>query len=105
DPLTNTYVGTVLEGDRLVSYDIERQTMGVLTNVERALQSVGLDRRHLVDVQVFLTHMEDFPKMNQVWNQFFAEVPSPPTRTTVRVAGLPGHNQIELKSIAYKDPT
>jgi enamine deaminase RidA (YjgF/YER057c/UK114 family) len=102
DPLTNTYPGTVLEEDQVVSYDMEAQSQGVFSNIERALQSVQLDRRHLVDIQVFLTNMDDFPKMNQVWNAFFSET-NAPTRTTICVAKLPGHNQVEMKAIAYKE--
>lgn len=100
DPQSGTYAGLTLAADgSIVAYDIAAQTFGVLTNVERALQSIGLSRKNIVDVQVFLTDMKDFAAMNLVWNDFFANS-EPPTRTTVCVSKLPGQNFVEMKSIA-----
>ena len=99
DPETNIYAGTIIKDDQVTSYNIIEQTKGVLQNVERALNSVGLNRQHLADVNIFLTDMKDFEGMNQVWNDFFNECKSP-TRTTVSVNQLPGHNKIEMKAIA-----
>lgn len=100
DPQTNSYAGLTLNPDGTVgSYDIRAQTLGVLTNIERALKSEGCDRSHIVDVNVFLTDMRDFDTMNEVWNRFF-EGQLTPTRTTVAVRQLPGLNFVEMKAIA-----
>ncbi len=104
DPQTDTYAGLTLAKDgTILAYDIAAQTAGVLGNVERALGSIGLARRDIVDIQVFLTDMKDFPAMNKVWNDFFAEG-EPPTRTTVCVSKLPGHNFVEMKTVAAARP-
>lgn len=79
---------------------VTAHTQGVLANIERVLKSNGLDRSALVDVNVFLVDMGDFDAMNAVWNEFFAEVATPPTRTTVAVKQLPGKNVVEMKAIA-----
>ena len=106
DAKTDTYAGLTLAPDgSILAYDIAEQTVGVLANVEQALQSIGLDRRAIVDVNVFLTDMRDFVAMNKVWNDFFRDVEPPPTRTTVAVAKLPGHNFVEMKTIAAKKPS
>jgi 2-aminomuconate deaminase len=100
EPATDQCVGLTRDlSGKIVSYDISAQTSGVFANIERALASHGLDRSHLVDVTVFLTDMQDFDRMNTVWNQFFAEC-APPTRTTVAVKQLPGDNFVEMKSVA-----
>lgn len=100
DPLTNDYRGLTLGADgEVVKYDIAEQTRGVLANIERALGSIGLSRSAIVDVQVYLTDMNDFENMNGVWNEFFRGL-EPPTRTTVAVKGLPGKNFIEMKTVA-----
>lgn len=105
DPESDSYPGTEISpSGEVISYDIIAQTRGVFANVERALQSIGLSRRDLVDVTVFLTDMDDFAGMNGVWNDWFQDE-QPPTRTTVAVSGLPGHNQIEMKAIAYAERT
>lgn len=101
DPRTNQEAGVSLdESGRVLSYDIAAQTRGVFANIERALTAAGLDKHALVDVQVFLTDMEDFASMNRVWNEYFSGVEVPPTRTTVAVKALPGHNFVEMKAIA-----
>ena len=100
DPETNQCCGLELDDEgNIMTYNIADQTIGVLHNVERVLKSANLDRSHIVDVQVFLTNMDDFSEMNRVWNEFFLEVDSP-TRTTVAVKGLPGQNFVEMKVIA-----
>jgi 2-aminomuconate deaminase len=100
DPQTDSYPGLTKDAaGNVTAHDITAQAKGVLANIERVLKSEGLDRSHLVDVTVFLTDMSEFPAMNAVWNEFFAETP-PPTRTTVAVKALPGLNFIEMKAIA-----
>lgn len=105
DPETDSYPGTEISPTgEVTSYDIVAQTRGVFANIERALKSMGLTRKDLVDVTVFLTDMDDFAAMNHEWNAWFQNE-QPPTRTTVAVSKLPGHNQIEMKAIAYTERT
>jgi enamine deaminase RidA (YjgF/YER057c/UK114 family) len=101
DPETNGYAGLTLHPDGTVAaYDIRAQTRGVLANIERALKAESCDRTHIIDVNVFLSDMKDFQAMNEVWNDFFANQPVTPTRTTVAVKQLPGLNFVEMKAIA-----
>ncbi len=54
----------------------------------------------LVNVTVFITDLNDVPKMNEVYKRL---VPSPkPARATVQVAGLIGGAKIEISAIAVK---
>ncbi len=100
EPSTNQCVGlTRDEHGKIKHYDILKQTSGVFKNIESVLASHQLERKHLVDITVFLTDMSDFEPMNKVWNDFFADC-EPPTRTTVAVHQLPGENFIEMKAIA-----
>lgn len=101
DPQTGSYLGLTTNPDGTVaSYDIKVQAQGVLANIERAIGQHGLNRSHIIDVQVFLTNMKDFDGMNTIWNSFFGDVSTPPTRTTVAVLALPGSNFIEMKAVA-----
>lgn len=100
DPETDQCVGLTRDANgKIASYDIKAQTAGVFANIERALKTHDLNRKHLVDVTVFLTDMKDFGAMNEVWDQFFSAC-APPTRTTVAVRQLPGDNFVEMKGIA-----
>lgn len=100
DPATDACAGLTRDGTgRVVGHDVVAQTRAVFANIERALKTAGLDRRHLVDVTVFLTDMAEFDAMNRVWDDFFTEC-EPPVRTTVCVTRLPGDNFIEMKAVA-----
>jgi 2-aminomuconate deaminase len=83
----------------IVDHDIEAQCHAVFANVKNILEAAGSTWLQLVDVTVFLTHLErDFPVYNRVYAEYFGEFP--PCRTTVGVAKLPGPIAIELKCIA-----
>lgn len=100
DPQTGTECGVTLDGDgKVVAYDIEAQTRGVIANMEAVLKEMGYSLKNVVDVTVFLCDMNDFEKYNRIYGEFFNFDPQP-TRTTVQVAKLPGKNFIEIKAIA-----
>jgi 2-aminomuconate deaminase len=105
NPETNIWAGVTFDADgNPKSIDFESQVKGVLSNIDDVLHANQLSRHNLVDVQVFLTNMkEQFQIMNRVWNEFFSDVKTPPTRTTVAVSELPGLNLIEMKAIASSD--
>jgi 2-aminomuconate deaminase len=102
NPATNIWVGVTFDkSGKPTHIDFKAQVAGVLSNIRDVLHSHSLDFKNLVDVQVFLTNMdEQFATMNEVWNQTFSDVQVPPTRTTVCVSGLPGLNLVEMKAIA-----
>jgi 2-aminomuconate deaminase len=102
DAQTGREAGVILdEHGAVVSYDIEVQTRAVLNNLKTVLQAAGCTLEDLVDMNVFLKDMKDFEKYNRVYAEFFSFA-SPPARTTVAVAALPGKNFIEIKAIAFK---
>ena len=54
----------------------------------------------LVNVTVYVTDLNDVPKMNEVYKRL---MPNPkPARATVKVAGLIGDAKIEISAIAVK---
>lgn len=93
---------TLDENGTIVDYDIEIQTRIVFENVRTVLEDSGANWSQIVDVTVFLTDMDDFPKFNPIYAECFAGEGKPnPTRTTVEVARLPTPIAIELKVIAW----
>ena len=58
------------------------------------LKAAGMDYSNVVAVQVYLTDMDLFPKMNGVYLTYFKE--PRPTRTSVGVAKLVGTTRIEI---------
>ena len=100
----NTIAGAVVDEAGTTELDIAVQTREVLHNIETILQTVGLDRSHLVDVTSFLVNMNDFGPYNREWASFFEHVESP-ARTTVAVHQLPHpHLLVEMKATAALDP-
>ncbi len=81
------------------SHDIAAQCHAVFKNVQTILNDAGSSWDKLVDVTVFLTHMEeDFAIYNKIYAEYFKD--NQPCRTTVEVANLPTAINIELKCIA-----
>ena len=90
---------TLDEGGNITSYCIETQCRSVFDNVRLVLEASGASWDDLVDVTVFLTHMDaDFVIYNKVYAEYFAS--NQPCRTTVEINKLPTPIAIELKCIA-----
>ena len=93
--------GVILNKDKnIISYDIKRQTHGVIENMIFILKESKLGLKNLVDIQVYLTNMKkDFKDFNQVYGEYFS-METGPTRTTVEVGSLPTPIAVEFKAIA-----
>lgn len=77
---------------------IEAQTKQVLINIKKILNAAGLDIIHVIKVSIFLTDMNDFRKMNEVYAEFFTD--NPPARECVQVSRLPKDAMVEISVIA-----
>ena len=71
-----------------------------LENIGILLQAGGMEYADVVAVQVYLTDMDQFQRMNSVYTTIFKE--PRPTRTTVGVAKLAGGAHIEITVTAKK---
>lgn len=82
-----------------VAEDIETQTEQVLTNIRTILEAAGSSMSKVVRCGVFLTDMNEFTRMNAVYERMFAG--HKPARTTVGVSELPGPGlRVEIDAIA-----
>lgn len=82
----------------LVQGDVKVQTRQVMQNISAMLDSVGLSLSHVVKTTVFLSSMDHFQAMNEVYGSFFPS--EPPARSTVAVVGLPRGVDVEIECIA-----
>ena len=79
---------------------IEAQTEQVLRNLERILVAGGSSLQHVLRCGVFLVDMQEFARMNAVYERVFAG--HRPARTTVQVSALPDTGlRVEIDCIAY----
>src|ERR1043166_3110621 len=69
-----------------VPANFDDEVKAVLSNIGIVLKAGGMDYKDVVSVQVYLTDMTLFPRMNAVYTTFFKE--PRPTRTTVGVTTL-----------------
>jgi 2-iminobutanoate/2-iminopropanoate deaminase len=81
--------------------DFEAEVKTVLSNIGIVLKAAGMDYKDVVSVQVYLTDMDLFAKMNGVYTTFFPE--PRPARTTVGVTKLAAAGaHIEVTVTAHK---
>ncbi len=80
---------------------IAEQTRQSLTNVKAILEEAGLDMTHVIKTTVFLSDMNNFAAMNEVYAQFFEEG-GYPARSAVEVARLPKDALVEIEAIAME---
>ena len=80
---------------------IENQTKVCLTNVKSILAEAGLTMDDVVKTTVFLSDMENFSAMNEVYATFFTEGKYP-ARSAVEVARLPKDALVEIEVMATK---
>lgn len=83
---------------KLADGDISRQTRQCFSNLFNVLEAAGVTPDDVVNVQVYLTDMNDFEKMNAVYSEQFSK--PYPARTTIGCAGLPLNARIEIGMIA-----
>ena len=89
-----------LDGSTVSGDDIESQTRQVLDYIRIMLNSVGLEMNNVVSSTVYLTDMDEFAAMNQVYGEYFSS--EPPARTTVEVSRLPRDVRIEVAVVASR---
>jgi 2-iminobutanoate/2-iminopropanoate deaminase len=91
--------GTDLKTQKLPE-EFEAEVKATLDRIGLILKAAGMTFGDTVSVQVFLTDMELFPRMNAVYTKYFPE--PRPARATVGVAKLVGSSRIEISAIAHK---
>lgn len=90
DPATGQFV----EGG------IQEQTRQALTNARNILQAAGTDMENVIKTTVYLSDINNFAAMNEVYAQFFTE--PFPARSAVAVKDLPKGALVEIEVLAIK---
>ena len=83
---------------KLVEGGIEEQAARACKNLAAVLESQGLSLDNVVKTTVFITDISNFPKVNEVYKQYF-KAPCP-ARSCVEVRALPLGVQVEIEAIA-----
>ena len=86
--------------DQFVEGGIKEQTRQSLINAQNILLEAGTDLHHVVKTTVFLSDMDNFAAMNEVYAEFFQQ--PYPARSAVAVKTLPKGALVEIECIAVK---
>lgn len=89
------------ESGQVIEGDIRAQTERVMKNLEAVLAAAGSSLAAVVKTTVFLTDVNDFAAMNEVYGRFFTQ--NPPARATVEVSRLPREVKVEIDLIALAE--
>ncbi len=84
----------------IVKSGITDEAHMVMKNLQAVLTEAGLTFDNIVKTTIFLTDMNDFPKVNDVYGSYFSG--NYPARETVQVAALPKGVNVEISVIAHK---
>jgi 2-iminobutanoate/2-iminopropanoate deaminase len=87
-------------GELVGGSDVQAQARRVLDNVKAVLEAAGTTLDQVVKTTIFLKSMGDFPKVNEIYGQYFKG--ATPARSTVEVARLPKDVLVEIECIALK---
>jgi len=82
----------------IISGGIEEQTEQVLKNLEAILKTSNSSLKNVLKTTVFITDLNNFGKMNKVYETLSKE--NPPARSTVEVSRLPKEVLVEIEAIA-----
>ena len=87
------------DSGEIVTGDIKDKTRQCLKNIQAIATAAGAGLNRAVKLTIFLTDMNDFSAVNQVYSTFFNE--PFPARSAVQVAGLPKNAPIEIEALFY----
>ncbi|MCR5624629.1 MAG: RidA family protein [Lachnospiraceae bacterium] len=90
DPATN----------ELVQGDAKTQANQAILNLKNLLEAAGTSMKNVVKTVVFISDMNEFGNINEVYAEYFEE--PFPARSCVQVARLPKDVAIEIEAIATK---
>lgn len=82
----------------LVQGTVREEVTRVMDNLKAVLEAAGSGLDRVVRTTVYLTDLQDFAAMNEVYARYFG--PHRPARSTVQVAALPKGARIEIDAIA-----
>ncbi|MBB4833262.1 2-iminobutanoate/2-iminopropanoate deaminase [Staphylococcus hominis] len=85
-----------IEGN-IVSSDVKEQTKQVLENLSVVLEEAGSDLNSVVKATIFISDMNEFQQINEVYGSYFNE--HQPARSCVEVSRLPKDVKVEIELV------
>ena len=86
---------------QLMTINIIRETNQVMHNIQALLEAAGMDFSNVVKTTIFLSDMNFFSNVNEVYGSYFKD--RFPARETVQVSCLPKDANVEISIVAIKE--
>ena len=84
----------------LKNKDVQEETHQVMQNLKAVLQEAGMSFNNVVKTTIFITDMNRFSEINEIYGKYFDG--DFPARETVQVSALPKFVNVEISMIAVK---
>jgi len=92
-------IGLHPETKEIVGRTSSEQCRQVMDNVSAILKAAGGDLTNVVKTTIFLTDLDDFSSVNEMYSTYFDF--EPPARSTVEVSRLPMNAKVAIEAIAF----
>lgn len=89
------------ENGNLILENIKTETKQVMENLKAVLREANMTFKNVVKTSIFITDMNDFTAINDVYGSYFNNETAP-ARETVQVASLPKNVNVEISMIAVR---
>lgn len=86
---------------KLILDDVKAETKQVMENLKAVLVAADMNFEDVVKTTIFISNMNDFVQINDVYGSYFDDAHAP-ARETVQVARLPKDVNVEISMIAVK---
>lgn len=84
----------------VVSDDVAEQARAMMENVASILDERDLTFDDAVKATVYLTDMDDYEKVNEVYEKYVSD--DPPARTCIEASRLPAQERVKIEVIAQE---
>jgi len=84
----------------LKNKDLQEETHQVMQNLKTILQEAEMSFNNVVKTTIFLTDMNRFSEVNDIYGKYFER--DFPARETVQVSALPKFVNVEISMVAMK---
>ncbi len=85
---------------KLLTDNIMEETHQVMKNISEVLKVADMNFTNVVKCSIFMTDMNQYTEINEVYASYFSE--NPPAREAVEVSVLPKNVNVEISVIAVK---
>ncbi len=96
---TSGQIGLNPKTNEFQSRDFEIEATQVFKNIEGLLKDSGSSIDNLIKMNIFLTDLSNFDKLNEIMHRIF-DNDNLPSRSTIEVSALPKGAAIEIDVIA-----